>query len=330
MNDGKSNHGFLWILQNEQKYRSVFVASSDFFDQQSHPKLVVTYQPMKKYFYLKDHVGDIRVTVDENGDVKGYNDYYPFGLRMPGRSMNTALNYALYKYSSKELDEENGINWYYFGARYYDPVIGRWLSVDPMEGKHPDYTPYAYVYNQPTKLIDLFGLDSTQRAKAVEQMQKHIDEHTKYEWSHSYSTDPNGTEPGGKGNCSSTASNCVVVAGEPNPSRAPKGGDKGSGVLNMEANTYKISDNEVQPGNLITFKTKPGSYHVGIVISVEKNKSFTKIIFGHNESRIGAHKSEFILGDRSNKWNKRLRDFYKWDTKPDVINLPDITIKINK
>ena len=82
MNDGQSNHGFLWILQNEQKYRSVFAASSDFFDPQSHPKLVVTYTPMKKYFYLKDHLGNIRVTVDENGEVKGYNDYYPFGMRM--------------------------------------------------------------------------------------------------------------------------------------------------------------------------------------------------------------------------------------------------------
>jgi len=59
---------------------------------------------MKKYFYLKDNLGNIRVTIDESGNVKGYNDYYPFGLRMPGRSMNTALNYALYKYSSKELD----------------------------------------------------------------------------------------------------------------------------------------------------------------------------------------------------------------------------------
>jgi len=53
---------------------------------------VVTQSTIKKYFYLtpegwltpKDNLGNIRVTVDENGDVKGYNDYYPFGLRMPG------------------------------------------------------------------------------------------------------------------------------------------------------------------------------------------------------------------------------------------------------
>ncbi|MHB2154429.1 RHS repeat-associated core domain-containing protein [Calditrichota bacterium GD2] len=164
MNDGQSNYGFLWILQNEQKWRSVFAASSDYSDAAKRPKLVVTYAPMKKYFYLKDHparagqvLGNIRVTVDESGNVKGYNDYYPFGLRMPGRSMNTALNYALYKYSSKELDEESGINWYYFGARYYDPVIGRWWSVDPLEEKYPGISPYVFTLNNPIKYYDPDG-----------------------------------------------------------------------------------------------------------------------------------------------------------------------------
>ncbi len=158
MNDGQSNHGFLWILQNEQKYRSVFAASSDFFDPPDYPKLVVTYTPMKKYFYLKDHLGNIRVTVDENGDVKGYNDYYPFGLQMPGRSMNTALNYALYKFISKELDEENGINWYWFNpGRYLDPAIGRWLSVDPLEEKSPGISPYVFTLNNPIKYYDPDG-----------------------------------------------------------------------------------------------------------------------------------------------------------------------------
>ena len=157
MNDGKSNQGFLWILNHEQKWRSVFAASSDFFEPPDHPKLEVTYTPMKKYFYLKDHLGNIRVTVDENGDVKGYNDYYPFGLRMPGRSMNNAVNYALYKYSSKELDEENGINWYYFGARYYNPEVGRFLQIDRYDYKYPSLNPYHYVFNNPIRFTDFTG-----------------------------------------------------------------------------------------------------------------------------------------------------------------------------
>ncbi|APF16793.1 RHS repeat-associated core domain-containing protein [Caldithrix abyssi DSM 13497] len=81
---------------------------------------------MKKYFYLKDHLGNIRVTVDENGDVEGYNDYYPFGLQMPGRSMNNALATDMYKYSSKELDEE--------GLTGYTPFSVRVISKGYLDG----------------------------------------------------------------------------------------------------------------------------------------------------------------------------------------------------
>jgi RHS repeat-associated protein len=48
----------------------------------------------------------------------------------------------------------------YFGARYYNSDISVWLSVDPMSDKHPDYTPYAYVYNNPLNLVDPWGLDT--------------------------------------------------------------------------------------------------------------------------------------------------------------------------
>ncbi len=64
-----------------------------------------------------------------------------------------------YKFSGKELDEEGGLDWYYFGARYFDPNIGRWLGVDPLAGKYPGFSPYNYVANNPLKFIDPDGKD---------------------------------------------------------------------------------------------------------------------------------------------------------------------------
>ena len=76
---------------------------------------------------------------------------------MPGRSYNMALTGSIYKYAGKELDEESGLNWYYFGARYYDPVIGRWMAVDPAGELRPWESPFCYTGNNPINRIDIGG-----------------------------------------------------------------------------------------------------------------------------------------------------------------------------
>jgi RHS repeat-associated protein len=64
----------------------------------------------------------------------------------------------VYKYTGKPLDTEKGLNLYYFGARYYNPAIGRWLAVDPISCSYPTWSPYAYCLDNPIKYSDINGL----------------------------------------------------------------------------------------------------------------------------------------------------------------------------
>jgi RHS repeat-associated protein len=61
------------------------------------------------------------------------------------------------RFTGKELDKESHIGLYYFGARYYDPSIGRFISVDPLADKYPGLTPYHYAANNPLMFVDPDG-----------------------------------------------------------------------------------------------------------------------------------------------------------------------------
>ena len=83
--------------------------------------------------------------------------------------MNNANSSDIYKFTGKERDDETG--WDYFGARYYYPAIGRWLSVDPQI--FPSWTPYNYVFNNPISKFDpngASGQDVTKFAKSTNKM----------------------------------------------------------------------------------------------------------------------------------------------------------------
>ncbi|MHB2154433.1 hypothetical protein ACX8XN_08540 [Calditrichota bacterium GD2] len=71
----------------------------------------------KSYYYLKDHLGNIRVTVNENKEIVSKNDYYPFGMQMPGMCYNEGNSNDRYKYSSKELETMGSLSKYHYGFR---------------------------------------------------------------------------------------------------------------------------------------------------------------------------------------------------------------------
>jgi len=64
----------------------------------------------------------------------------------------------LKRYNSKEFNRELGLNWYDYGARWYDPVIGRWNAVDSLAHEYYPVNPFVYVANNPLRFIDPNGL----------------------------------------------------------------------------------------------------------------------------------------------------------------------------
>ena len=110
------------------------------------------------YNYFKtDHLGSTRVMLSAVGgtlQASQTTDYYLFGLSFE----NNNLNKNKYLFSGKELQDGtlggSMLGWYDFGARFYDPVLGRWFNVDPAA---QFANPYLYCVNNPVMYIDPDG-----------------------------------------------------------------------------------------------------------------------------------------------------------------------------
>jgi RHS repeat-associated protein len=111
----------------------------------------------------------IRMTLNENSNIVSAQDYYPYGEILRSYTLGIGAT-DKYKFTEKERDTET--NYDYFGARYYDSELARWLQVDPMSTQRPGLTPYNYCQNNPLLRIDPTGMLDNVYLNGTEEEQK--------------------------------------------------------------------------------------------------------------------------------------------------------------
>jgi hypothetical protein len=135
---------------------------------------LVTFTRGNKFFELSNHLGNVLATISDkkipvsgNGtlvdwymaDMATANDYYPFGMVMPGRKFAQAGKDYRYSINGQEKDKE--LNENITTALYweYDSRIGRRWNVDPVVKEWE--SPYATFSNSPIIRVDPFGNSDT-------------------------------------------------------------------------------------------------------------------------------------------------------------------------
>jgi|GEM_PF-1558430 len=143
-----------------------FVYENDYPAYHNFDEGRIVYKPDSSCFvetYLKDHLGNIRVAYANDGvkdGIRQVNAYYPFGMNISSLSANSTsiLQPNEYKYNGKMFQDELGLDWLDYGARFYDGVIGRWHSVDPLATESFNFSPYLYCRANPLIRIDPNGM----------------------------------------------------------------------------------------------------------------------------------------------------------------------------
>jgi len=108
-------------------------------------------------YFVGDNLGSTSLTTDANGAEVGRQKYFPFGApRVQTGTLKTD-----YRFTGQRSEEANFGSLYDYGARFYSPVLGRFISPDtiiPVPDNPQSFNRYSYVRNSPLRLIDPSGM----------------------------------------------------------------------------------------------------------------------------------------------------------------------------
>ncbi|KAL4767105.1 hypothetical protein BDW60DRAFT_200755 [Aspergillus nidulans var. acristatus] len=115
--------------------------------------------PLIRY-QISNNLGSVSIELDEVGRIISYEEYTPYGSTSYQAVLSQPISAKKYRYSGKERDPESGF--YYHGARYYMPWLGRWVSADPA-GFVDGLNLFVYANNNPVCRSDPGGTCSKKR-----------------------------------------------------------------------------------------------------------------------------------------------------------------------
>ena len=107
------------------------------------------------HYHITDHQGNIRAIIAEDGTLEEINNYYPYGGLMGAAG---TMGVQPHKYGAKELDRENGLDLYDSHARWYDPLLARTTTQDPLAEKYRHLSPYTWCAANPIRFTDPCGM----------------------------------------------------------------------------------------------------------------------------------------------------------------------------